>query len=145
MNRLHYKEYRKFGIIGDFTFDGETEPFMVTLSHAYPVNGTYLPLVMPGIHHCKRGVHTLADGVPFVTFEIDDVPGHGGLLFVHPGNFQKDSKGCTLCGEKVKRYDSNGDGEITLADDEMITNSRATFKAFMERLAGVDAFMLEVI
>ena len=145
MHRLRYNEYKKFGIIGDFTFDGDAEPFMVTLSHAYQVNGTFQPIVLPGMHHCKRGIHALEDGIPFETFEIDDVQGHTGLLFVHPGNFQKDSKGCTLCGEKVKRYDSDGDGAITDADDELITNSRATFATFMARMAGIDEFTLEVV
>ena len=145
MHILKYNAYQRYGIFGTFTFSGDAEPFMETLSHAYSEGGVWLPIVRAGqVYPCVRGIHRLDDGVPFETFEIMGVPGHGGLLF-HAGNFNKDSKGCTLCGEKVIRYDSNHDGKITRDDDEMITHSRKTFAAWMRRLEGVDSFMLQVL
>lgn len=145
MHLLRYNSYQRYGIFGTFQFAGDPEPFMETLSHAYQANGTWLPIVLPGhVYTCVRGIHKLDDGVPFETFEITGVAGHGGLLF-HAGNFNKDSKGCTLCGEKVVRYDSNKDDRIDTADDEMVTNSRKTFNAWMQRLAGVNSFQLQVL
>src|ERR1035437_4131631 len=121
MHTLKYTAFRKDGIFGMFTFDGDA-PFCVTLSHAFPVEGTYQPIVKAGTYTCVRGTHQLANGVPFETFEITGVEGHGGLLF-HAGNFNKDSEGCTLLGEAIG---NQADGE------EMITNSKATFAAWMQ-------------
>lgn len=139
MNILKYEKngFRPDGIFGAFQFAGDPGPFMVTLSHAYKQqDGSYLPIVMPGAYTCVRGTHALEDGVPFETFEIKGVLGHSGLLF-HNGNFNKDSKGCVLCGENIRSYDAEA--------DQMVTNSRATFAAFMDRLKGVDSFNLQVI
>ena len=137
-NRLQYTAYRKDGIFGQFTFEGDDIPFCVTVSHAFPsdVSGsTYVPIVMPGTYTCQRGTHQLDSGDPFETFEILGIEGHSGLLF-HPGNYNKDSKGCTLLGEAIAEYDAEG--------DEMVTNSKATFKAWMSRLGQVNTFTLFV-
>lgn len=145
MHILKYNEHAPYGIFGLFQFAGDSVPFMSTLSHAYlQDDGSYQPIVRPGTYTCRRGVHKLDDGIEFETFEITGVAGHSGLLF-HAGNFQRDSKGCTLCGASVIRYDSDHDGKLTDMDDEMITRSKVTFAAFMQRLAGVDSFMLQVI
>lgn len=145
MHILRYDDHKPYGIFGTFQFAGDFVPFMDTLSHAYQQpDGSYLPIVQPGTYTCVRGIHKLEDGIPFETFEITGVEGHSGLLF-HPGNFQKDSKGCTLVGASRIRYDSNHDGQITEMDDEMITQSKVTFEAWMKRLNGVNSFMLQVI
>ena len=151
MHMLEYLNYRPDGIFGRYTFDGDDKPMFVTLSHSYQQpDGSYLPIVLPGdngeskIYTAVRGTHALSNGVPFETFEIIGIAGHTGLLFVHPGCFQKDSHGCTLCGEKVIQYDSDGDGKITVVDDEMITNSRVTFHKWMERMGNTQSFQLEV-
>ncbi len=136
MHILKYTAFRRDGIFGTFTFAGDDHPIMVTLSHAFPVGGTYQPIVGQGTYTCVRGTHSLANGIPFETFEITGVAGHGGLLF-HAGNFNADSHGCTLVGEKIATYANTG--------DEMVTNSKATFSAWMKRLEGVDSFMLQVI
>lgn len=145
MHRLNYDSYKKDGIYGTFTFENELSPFCVTLSHAYYNNGTYQPIVMPRAdpYPCQRGIHRLADGVPFETFEILGIEGHDGLLF-HPLNYNRDSKGCTGLGERIVKYDSDKDGDIDLNDDDMITHSRKTFAAWMDRLDGVNIFMLQV-
>jgi hypothetical protein len=145
MHLLEYTNYRPDGIFGRYTFDGDDNPMFVTLSHSYQQqDGSYLPIVMPGIYTAVRGVHALANGIQFKTFEVIGISGHSGLLFVHPGCFQKDSHGCTLCGEKVIQYDSNRDGKITSVDDEMITNSRAIFAKWMARMGDTQTFQLEV-
>lgn len=143
MHILRYDSFLKYGIFGHFQFAGDHVPFCETLSHAYPIEGTYQPIVLPGIYTCVRGTHQLQDGIPFETFEITGIAGHGGLLF-HPLNFNKDSHGCTGLGASRVRYDSNKDGQINEQDEEMITSSRATFKAWMARLAQVNSFTLHV-
>ena len=133
-NILKYTHYRSDGIFGQFFFDNLSTPFCVTLSHAFYNNGTYQPIVKQGTYTCVRGTHQLANGVPFETFEITGVEGHSGLLF-HAGNFNKDSEGCTLLGKAIA---DQADGA------EMITDSKATFAAFMTMLSGVDTFSLTV-
>ena len=152
MHQLKYDSYKKDGIFGTFTFEGDQSPFCVTLSHAYYSNGTYLPKVLPGrIYACERGMHQLHDGRPghegelidIETFEITGIEGHAGLLF-HPLNFNKESDGCTGLGQRIAKYDSDQDGDVDAADDDMITASRKTFAAWMKRLEGVNKFMLQV-
>lgn len=70
----------------------------------------------------------------FETFEITGVPGHSNLLF-HWGNFNQDSEGCILLGERTAE-EGNG---------EMITNSRAAFARFMGIQAGIGSFDLIVV
>lgn len=144
MHTLKYDAYLKHGIFGHFQFAEDHVPFANTLSHAYPVGGTYQPIVMPGNYTCVRGMHKLQDGIPFETFEIIGIAGHSGLLF-HPLNFNKDSHGCTGLGASRVRYDSNKDGVTNELDEEMITSSRKTFAAWMARLDGVDSFTLQVL
>jgi len=143
-HQLKYTAYRPDGIFGEFTFQGDTEPFMVTLTHAYLLNGDWVPIVTAGsTYHAVRGHHFLdnpknpAYPIPIETFELVEIPGHTGILFPHWGNFNRDSEGCTLCGEAIIEYDAQ--------HDEMITKSREVFASFMKRLEGVDEFMLEVI
>lgn len=124
------------GIFGFFTFAGDYSPFMDTLEHAYAQpDGSYAPKVAAGTYTCVRGMHVLHNGVPFETFEITGVTGHKGILF-HPGNFNRDSEGCVLCGQ----------GKVTQANgEEMLTGSKVEFAAFMKRLLGADSFTLEVV
>lgn len=163
MHILKYDAYRKDGIFGHFQFAGDQVPFCETLSHAYAVPGpsntyTYQPIVKAGtvdhpvILECRRGIHHIhakdSQGNPALeeieTFEIIGIAGHGGLLF-HPLNYLMQSEGCTGLGAARLRYDSNKDGKVDDQDDEMITQSRATFAQWMQRLEGVDSFMLQVI
>ena len=134
-NELRRTAYRYDGVFGVFTFEGDIAPFMVTLEHGYE-NGAEvcMPKLPKGEYKCVRGVHQLHDGKPFETFEITGVEGHSGILF-HAGNFNRDSEGCVLCGRQVV---SQPDGS------KMITGSRDKFTDFMQRLTGINEFILEV-
>ena len=123
------------GVFGNFTFDGDSSFFMVTLEHAFQQDdGTYAPIIPNGTYTCVRGTHALSNGVPFETFEITGVDGHSGLLF-HAGNFNSDSEGCVLCGQT----------EITQTNGQnMITGSRLTFEKWMNELSSVGSFILNV-
>jgi hypothetical protein len=125
---LARREYRPDGIFSTLT-DGTSS--WSTLEHAYEdFDGRWGPKIPPGLYTCVRGMHVLADGVPFTTFEITGVVGHTGLLF-HAGNFDRDSEGCVLIGEEEQ--------------GAMVTNSRAALAAFLASRVGVYSFQLTVV
>lgn len=142
--------YRSDGIYSDLTQEATGEQVAVTIEHAYqraqPSDEAprYLPITPPGVYTCVRGKHRL-DSMPtgevFETFEITGVAGHSGLLF-HWGNFNRDSKGCVCVGEK--EVVTANDYDHIDGPDHMVTNSRATFKHFMDLQNGVNSFTLTV-
>ena len=111
------------------------EKFAVTIEHAFEgVDMQFAPkLPRPGWYRCVRGMHQLEHGPRFETFEITGVPGHRGILF-HVGNFNRNSDGCVLLGERLH----------TESEMWWIDNSLNTFTRFMAANADVDEFDLEV-
>lgn len=110
---------------------------MVVGTHTYQQpDGSWLPKTPPGTYSCLRGKHQIPTGEWFDTFEVLGVPGHVGILFVHPGNLpQRDSQGCYICGA--------GMGYLNNQRDVIV--SRNTFeKVFLPLMAGVTGFQLEV-
>jgi|SRR6185312_7618657 len=121
-----------FGIFGEL-LDSDNNKLFVTLEHAYyNPDKTYFAKIPVGKWKCVRGKHRL-DGMlnHFETFEITGIPSHSGLLF-HWGNYNCDSEGCILLGDKIAQ---NG-------AEKMITNSKISFNKFMELQHGVDEFWL---
>lgn len=114
------------GIFGELRDDRGNLCFE-TLEH----NFDGAPALPPGVYKCVRGTHALEDGVPFVTFEITDVPGHTRIL-LHKGNWNRDSKGCVLLGN------------VHDVGYTMILQSTAAFARFMAMQAGLDSFSLVV-
>jgi hypothetical protein len=131
---LQRLENTQEGIHGVLKTSGQT--ICVTLEHAYghgTVNATdgviYEPKLPAGNYICVRGSHRLHSG-PIETFEVENVPGHKGILF-HVGNTQADSEGCILLG--------------TVRSGDSICASKAAFHEFMQIMAGVNEFDLEVL
>jgi Family of unknown function (DUF5675) len=118
-----------------YLLDASGEQICVTATHAYEQpSGLWDAKVLPGRYLCKRGVHELANGVPFSTFEITGVPGHTGILF-HKGNLPEvDSEGCELVGKAFG----------TLDGDEAVLESADAFASFMQWTEGTDDFWLTV-
>ena len=129
INKLIRQYLREDGIFSDFYFEGDTNPFMVTLEHSYDGQ----PKIQPGTYKCVRGQHELHCG-PIESFEVTGVEGHQGLLCCHPGNYNKDSEGCVLSGTEIE----------TTRSEWYITESKSKYQAFMKRLEGVDEFDLVV-
>lgn len=134
--RLNTTDQRPDGIFSELYSD-ETR-LGVTLEHAFEDrDGNWRPKLPRGVTYtCRRGMHRLDHynkGEPFETFEVMDVPGHSGILF-HPGNFNRDSDGCILTGSELKTENS----------EWWVTQSRDTFRRFMQTLSGIDEFELEV-
>lgn len=102
-----------------------------TLEHSYPDNnGGWEAKIPKGTYVCVLGQHRLHGMTQdFTTYEITGVAGHINLLF-HWGNYDKDSEGCILVGEK--RF------------QDMITNSRITFSKFLDLQQNVNQFTLTV-
>lgn len=133
--RLIRNEFLPDGIFGVLQ-DESGNPLAVTLEHSYLLeDGSYAPKVGVGTYVCQRGMHQLAHmTLPFETFEITNVPDHTNILF-HVGNYNQDSEGCVLLGQKMIQESSG---------IHMITNSKIAFSEFMEHMEGLDQFTLEV-
>ncbi len=131
---LNRKEYRPDGIFGEMKAPGG-EFSCFTLEHAYGGINGYTAKIPPGTYDCVRGLHHLFK-VPnqFETFEVVDVPGHTSLL-IHPGNYDNDSDGCILVGNKITQL---GFGA------QMLANSKITFAVFMKLQAGLNSFKITV-
>jgi hypothetical protein len=131
---LTRKLFRADGIFSELV-DDQGKFVAMTLEHSYSDGDFFRPKIPNGTFQCVRGIHQLHGmAEPFQTFEITGVVGHTDLLF-HAGNFNQDSEGCILLGQ-------------TIADDgmaEMVTNSKMTFAAFMDREKDVQEFMLSVV
>lgn len=125
--------YREDGIFGSLV-DGNGKQVAVTLEHAYSDNkGGFVPKIPPSVYNCKRSPHRLHGMTQdFITFQVEDVPGHSNILF-HWGNYNDDSDGCILLGQAV-----SGDEKL------MISSSKLTWQKFMSLLAGIDEFDLIV-
>lgn len=133
---LKRREYLQDGIFGDLFLQSPVslaQRVASTLEHAYGQGPVYTPKLPIGVYTCKRGIHKLHGGVPFEAFEIMDVPGHDNIL-LHPGNYNDDSEGCVLLGKS----------EVHASGHEMITESKPTFKKFMDLLTGINEFTLTV-
>ncbi len=150
--RLQYTEAgRSDGVFGwvlpaDAPPESEAQPLCVFVTHAYlqPDGVTYRPKVRAGTYECVRGQHALEKGsvrVEFETFEVTGVLGHKGILF-HWGNWGENSHGCFCVGRRVIRTEEDRDKDG--APDEMVTESQASFTAFMAAQVGVERFQLIV-
>jgi hypothetical protein len=101
-----------------------------TAEHAY----NSMPKVPLGTYTCLKGNHNLHSG-PVIAFELQNVLGHTGIL-LHIGNYpQIDSDGCILVG--MGSHTDNG-------QDGYIYGSRTAFTAFMNDLANIESFTLEI-
>lgn len=147
--RLTYTEARSDGIFGwvlpaDAPPESEAKPLCVFVTHAYrQPDGAYRPKVRPaGVYDCERGLHRLHGMTEdFETFEVLGVLGHKGILF-HWGNWGSASEGCFCVGRRIVLTAEDRDGVD--GPDEMVTESRATFREFMAAQAGVDRFQVTV-
>jgi Family of unknown function (DUF5675) len=125
---LQHNRKDETGIYGELTNNGQLVCY--TLEHAYSTPDGWQPKVPPGTYTCKRGQHCLEGGTNFITFEVQAVPGHSGILF-HTGNLQGDSLGCILVGQEIT-------GNVLL-------RSRLAFGQFMALLGNQPTFTLTVL
>lgn len=131
---LTRKQFRGDGIFS--TLIAENGGYTAnTLEHSYTTQ--FIPKLQPGVYKCVRGMHRLHGmASDFETFEVTGVVGHSGMLF-HVGNYNKDSDGCILLGQRVSQYTKEG--------LQMVTGSKVAFADFMMLQKGTDLFTLVVI
>ena len=120
-------DFTDCGIFGRLTL---SDRVFATLEHAYGQDGAWLPKLPTGSYKAVLGDHMLHSG-PVRTYEVQNVPGHSGILACHVGNLQNDSEGCVLIG--LHR------------DGNAVVHSRDAFKDFMGILNNLPEYDLEVI
>lgn len=130
---LTHKRFQEDGIFGELAAESGAL-LAVTLEHSYDNQ----PKLQPGTYICVRGMHRLHGmASDFETFEITGVVGHTNILF-HWGNWNSDSEGCVLLGEKIQPSINHANSTL------MITNSKVIFAMLMALQVGVNSFSLEV-
>jgi hypothetical protein len=82
-------------IIGELWIDLQYECVTLEPSRTNPVHAGH-PCIPAGEYPL---VMTLSPHFKMITPEVMDVPGRSNIR-IHPGNFPKDSLGCTLVGEE---------------------------------------------
>lgn len=130
------EDFRKDGIFSRLEDEDGNKLYSVC-EHAYlQDDGSYAPKITNGTHACVRGKHRL-NGMTqdFETFEITGVPGHVNLLF-HCGNYNEDSEGCCLVGDKKLLPPA--------VNRAMVTDSKDSFNKFMKQTINLNNFELEV-
>jgi hypothetical protein len=142
---LNRTKYCSDGIFGELLNDSGGF-ICCTLEHAFMTeNGTYKAKVAAGEYLCKvgtgplkNGMHALHDGVPFVAYQIQNVPPFQGkpvanILF-HQGNFQNDSDGCVLLGKQMEHEEG---GRF------MLIESKIALSDFM-KMQNLDDFTIKI-
>lgn len=82
-------------IIGELWIDLQFEAFTLEPARQNPVHEGH-PCIPAGEYSLSL---TFSPHFKMITPEIQDVPGRTDIR-IHPGNFPKDSLGCTLVGEE---------------------------------------------
>ncbi len=124
LERINYLAEGVFGKLSD-----DLGLICYTLEHSFPEGGGFAAKLPPGKYTCRRGFHKLAGGDSLETFEVTEVPGHTGIIF-HWGNYNKDSDGCILVGERRL--------------PTMLVYSKRAFATLLYRTRGEDEFTLTV-
>ena len=107
---------------------------MWVATHVY--GDQWLPKTTYGTYTCKRGLHTIPTGERLTTFEVINVKGHTGILFVHPGNLpQKDSDGCFICGVAPG----------WIGKERAVIASRQCYEhTFLPKMEGIEEFQINI-
>lgn len=114
-------------------------PFAVTLERPWRTNRRGESCIPPGAYEASRcrasPDYDFQDSPRFGnTFQVRNVPGRAQILF-HRGNIDDDTHGCILVGESFN----------PVLGKPGITASREGFAEFLQILAQVDHFRLEIV
>jgi|SRR5665213_1744828 len=137
--KLVRNNYTTSGVFG-ILLDDQGQQIAVTLEHNYTQGTTVTAKVRHGVYQCLRHA---PNRLPYETFELQNVPDFQGTpvtgILIHCGNFDSDSSGCCLLGEKVAPDTSSANPKAL-----MVTNSKVTFAKFMELQNGLNEFTLTI-
>lgn len=124
LKRIITGEHGTFGVL----IEGE-EAFALVLENEWKDNETDVSCIPAGGYVCKR-VSSPKFGD---TFEVTNVKDRTHII-LHWGNLTKDTLGCPLLAEEFG----------TINGRPGVRSSRRAFAEFMERMKGVEQFMLFV-
>lgn len=128
---LQRVEYGPQGIFGNL-FDENRNVIAETLEHAYAAaDGSFFAKIPSDTYKCIR---RMSPKFGYEVFMLVNVP-NATFIEIHIGNYNRDSDGCIMLGQT----------KITLGNEEMITNSGATFHKFMDLQKGLDSFILKIL
>lgn len=122
--RVAGNEEGTFGVLID-----EDQPFCLTLERKWLNNMKSMSCIPDGEYLCRR-VQTPKHGN---TFEITGVPDRSAILF-HKGNIMEHSEGCVILGEEFEPLEGH----------QAVLASGTAFGEFMQRLEGIDEFMVSI-
>ena len=116
------------GTFGTWVVDGQ--PMAVTLEPYWRDNARSISSISDGVYRIFRHKSPTYGNC----FMVDDVQ-HRSHILIHAGNWDDNTEGCILLGEK---YEQSSDGRW------MISESRNAINEFMERMSGINEATLTI-
>lgn len=136
-------EFGVFGHLSLYDEAGKRIGFWHTVEDDWLDNKANQSCVPAGRYLCKR---TIFHKHGYATFEITGVPGRDLCLF-HVANSEEDVQGCVGLGTRkgsIKVHDEDAPGRPE-TEKWSVADSKTAFNQFMNLLAGVDEFWVEVL
>lgn len=153
------KDVHPDGTFGQLTvFQGSygMSPFY-TVEDDWRGNAKSVSCIPKGTYQCKRTVYHKHN---YETFEVTGVPGRSRIL-IHPGNTENDVEGCIAIGLRpgtINVIDEDSPEHLAHAEEfkgkpcpcplvphRAVVNSQPAFRRFMDTMAHVDEFELEIV
>ena len=103
--------------------------FCWTLELPYRMNKQNISCIPTKQYSCRRTISSKFGN----TFQVLDVPDRSNILF-HPGNTEKNSKGCILLGKSIG----------SLIGKRAVLDSHITFEKFMLSMKNTNDFNLTI-
>jgi hypothetical protein len=143
LQRFADTPFGTFGFLDLGTVGGAGPERFCTGEDDWFENAPHVSCIPAGRYHCARSAYHGGRGT---TFEVMGVPRRSRILF-HGGATEEDTRGCILLGLDF--------GAFSVADEDApgrpmrvkwgVTDSATAFRRFLERLEGVEAFLLEIV
>jgi len=128
IKRVAYTHQGTFGV-----FKINEEPIGVIAEEVWRNNQPNISCIPEGRFLCERGIYYPKHGDPYESFMLLDVPKRD-RIWIHIGNSIMDTLGCILIAERFEHIN----------DMFGVWTSRAGFDEMMERLKGIDQWMLNI-
>jgi hypothetical protein len=114
-------------------------PVALTLEEEWKSNQSNISCIPPGSYLCRK-VTTPKHGV---TFEVQDVPGRGSILF-HSGNTEEDTMGCILTGCEYGTLMVKDEDTGAMVSKHAVLRSKEAFNKFMAATGGKETIALHI-
>jgi hypothetical protein len=127
-------------------------PLLHTVEEDWNGNRRRVSCIPADRYSCVRTIYNKAkargrilSSYNYETFEITGVPGRDRIL-VHPACTEEDVEGCIGVGTRRGKLWVQDEDDLARrrVEKRAVVNSRAAFQQFMDALAGVDEFELDI-